>query len=166
MFEQSYLAETLREFRRLKDQADRAMAQVDDAAFFQTLDAESNSIAIIVKHVGGNLRSRWRDFLTTDGEKPDRDRDGEFVIATGDTRASLLDGWERGWAHVLDELGRLGPDDVQRTVRIRGEPHTVLQATQRSLAHTAGHVGQIVFLAKHFVGARWQSLSVPRRKSE
>ena len=161
-----YLRDTLNEFRRYKDLADRALAQVSDGDFFATLDAESNSVAVIVKHLAGNWRSRWRDFLSTDGEKPDRRRDAEFMIETGDTRASLMARWEAGWQLLSGTMESLHPDDVGRTVTVRGEPHTVLQAISRQLGHVAYHVGQIVFLAKHFAGPRWETLSIPRGKSE
>ena len=157
---------TLRELRSLKRAAERAMAQVSDEQFFAALDPEMNSIAVLVKHVAGNMRSRWSDFLTTDGEKPFRRRDSEFVIEPGDTRASLLERWEEGWKILLGTLEMLGPADLERTITIRAEPHSVVGAVQRSLAHYADHLGQIILLAKHFAGAKWQTLSVPRGKSE
>lgn len=144
-----------------KKLAEDAMAQVDDAHFFAPLGDEENSIALIVKHMAGNLRSRWTDFLTTDGEKPDRDRDAEFEIH-GDQRAALLEAWERGWATFLGTLQSLSPDDLARTVHIRGEPHTVIRAVDRAVAHACYHVGQIVLLARHFAGAEWRTLSIPR----
>lgn len=143
--------------------AEDAMAQVDHAQLFAPLGEEENSVALIVKHVAGNLRSRWTDFLTTDGEKPDRDRDAEFEIRGGDERAALMEAWERGWATFRGTLDALSPDDLGRTVHIRGEPHTVLRAVDRALAHACYHVGQIVLLAKHFAGPEWRSLSIPRR---
>ena len=158
--------DALKEFRRLKRQAEKALAQVNDEEFFRALDEESNSLAIIVKHLAGNLRSRWMDFLTSDGEKPDRKRDSEFVIEAGDTRTALMERWERGWKYLFDALEPLGEDDLMRTVIIRGEPHTVVQAANRQLTHYGGHVGQMVFLAKHLAGPRWQTLSVPRGQSE
>lgn len=161
-----YLHDTLHEFRRLKGLADGALAQVSDHQFFTTLDPGSNSLAAILKHLAGNMRSRWTDFLTTDGEKPDRRRDSEFVIEPGDTRASLMDRWEAGFQVLSASLESLGPDDLERTVAIRGEPHTVIQAMNRQLTHFAYHVGQIVLLAKHFAGPRWETLSIPRGKSE
>jgi hypothetical protein len=166
MLSQSYLEETIRQFRRLKDLAEKAMAQVRDEDFFVTLDPESNSIAIMVKHLAGNMRSRWTDFLTSDGEKPDRKRDTEFEIEVRDSKESLLRRWEIGWRCLFDALTPLTAEDLGKTVFIRGEPHSVIQAINRQLSHYAGHVGQIVFLAKHFAGAGWQSLSIPRRKSE
>lgn len=140
------------------------MAQVSDEQLFAILDAEANSIAIIVKHMAGNMRSRWTDFLTTDGEKPDRDRDGEFVGAPV-RRAELLAMWEDGWRRLFAAIEPLSDADLGRTITIRGEPHSVLQAINRQLGHLSYHVGQIVLLAKHFAGDRWQSLSVPRNQS-
>ena len=166
MLPEHYLEETIRQLRKLKDLADKAMAQIRDEDFFATLDAESNSIAVIVKHMAGNMRSRWTDFLTSDGEKPDRKRDLEFEIEVRDSKESLLKRWEIGWRCVFDALTPLRPEDLGTTGVIRGEPHSVIQAINRQLTHYAYHVGQIVFLAKHAAGPRWQSLSVPRRKSE
>jgi hypothetical protein len=153
-------------FRKVKQLADKAMAQVEDEAFFRALDPESNSIAVIVKHVAGNQRSRWRDFLTSDGEKPDRNRDSEFEIAAGASRAEILARWEEGWALLFAALAPLSDDDLLRTVTIRGEAHSVLQAIQRQLAHYAQHAGQIVLLAKHWAGPAWKTLSIPRGKSK
>jgi len=161
---QAYLAEALRVFRQYQELGEKAMAQLEPAALFQTLDEESNSIAVIVKHLGGNMRSRWTDFLTSDGEKPDRNRDGEFEIGAGTTAADVRRWWEAGWRCVFAAVESLRPDDLLRTVSIRGEPHTVLQAIDRQVAHYAYHVGQIVLLAKHLTGERWQTLSVPRRR--
>lgn len=166
MLPEHYLEETVRQLRKLKDLADKAMAQIKDENWFTTLDEDSNSIAVIVKHMAGNMRSRWTDFLNSDGEKPDRKRDLEFEIEVRDSKESLLKRWEIGWRCLFDALTPLKPEDLGKTVLIRGEPHSVIQAINRQLSHYAYHVGQIVFLAKHFVGARWQSLSVPRRKSE
>lgn len=143
------------------------MAQCPDEALFATLDAESNSIAVIVKHLAGNMRSRWTDFLTADGEKPDRNRDTEFEKPPA-TQAELLELWERGWKYLFDALKTLTDADMARTVTIRTEPHSVLQAINRQLAHYAQHVGQIVFLAKHLTAkttGKWESLSVPRGQS-
>lgn len=162
----AYLEEAVKELRKIKQQADRAFAQVSDAQFFMQLDEESNSIAIIVKHVGGGLRSRWTDFLTTDGEKPTRHRDTEFVIEQGDTREALMARWEDGWRLLFAGLAALQPEDLGRAITIRGEPHTVLQAINRQLTHQSGHAGQIVLLAKHLAGKNWQTLSVPRGKTE
>jgi uncharacterized damage-inducible protein DinB len=163
----SYLQDSIGLFRYYKKLGDRAMAQCPDDALFVTLDAESNSIAIIVKHMSGNMRSRWLDFLTTDGEKPDRNRDTEFETPPN-TRARLLEMWERGWKYVFDALEPLTEADLTRTVTIRSEPHTVMQAINRQIAHYAHHVGQILFLAKHLTftqTGKWESLSVPRGKS-
>jgi hypothetical protein len=157
--------ETVRTFQTYKGMADKAVAQISDEAFFRALDGESNSIAIVMKHVGGNLRSRWSDFLTSDGEKADRDRDGEFEAGQGTDRASVIETWEDGWCVLLASLEALSPADMERSVTIRREPHTVTRAIQRSLAHTASHVGQIVMLAKHYAGDSWQTLSIPRGKS-
>ena len=142
------------------------MAQCPDEALFVTLDAESNSIAILIKHISGNMRSRFTDFLTTDGEKPDRHPDGEFELSDKTTRAELMGWWESGWNVVFAALDSLTPDDVMRTIYIRQEPHTVVQALNRAMAHYATHLGQIVFLAKHFRSNQWKTLSVPRGKSE
>ncbi len=152
----------LSEYRLWKTQAERALAQIDDRAFFATLDEESNSIAFIVKHVAGNMKSRWTDFLTTDGEKPARDRDSEFED-TGVTRTAILESWEDGWRRTVAAIEALTPGDLMRTVTINGKPHTVVQAIGRNLTHTASHVGQIILLAKHFAGNRWQTLTIPRR---
>ena len=160
------IAELSLEARRYREGAEKALAQVDDAAFFATIDAESNSLALIVKHVANNLRSRWTDFFDSDGEKPDRQRDREFEIEPGDTRAALMARWDAGWACHLAALDAMTPADVTRTVLIRAEPHTVVRAALRSIAHTASHVGQIVMLAKHIRGAEWLTLTIPRGKSE
>ena len=156
----NWLEPTRQEFKRYRLLAERSFSQVNDAEFFRASDAESNSIAIIAKHVGGNLRSRWTNFLTSDGEKTDRDRDSEFVAQAD--RQEILRIWDRGWSAVIGTLATLQPPDLERTVTIRGEPHTVPQALQRSLSHTAYHVGQIVTLARQFRGTDWQTLSVPR----
>jgi len=163
-FTTSYLEDSLEIFRYYKKLAERAMAQVSDEQLFTTLDAEANSIAIVVKHMAGNMRSRWTDFLTSDGEKPTRNRDSEFVDPAP-TRAALLADWEDGWARVFSALEPLTDDDLDRTITIRGEAHSVMQAINRQVAHYSHHVGQIVLLAKHFACDRWQSLSVPRNQS-
>jgi hypothetical protein len=163
----SYIRDSIGLFHYYKKLAERAMAQCPDECLFVTLDAESNSIAIIVKHMSGNMRSRWLDFLTTDGEKPDRNRDTEFETPP-QTRAQLLEIWERGWKYVFDALEPLTEADLARTVTIRTEPHSVMQAINRQIAHYAHHVGQILFLAKHLTftkTGKWESLSVPRGKS-
>lgn len=163
-FTTSYLTDALAVFRQYKKLAERAMAQVADEDLFRALDHEANSIAIIVKHMTGNMRSRWTDFLTTDGEKPNRNRDSEFVDPPA-TRAELLAEWEDGWGRVFGALETLTDADLGRTVTIRGEAHSVMQAVNRQLAHYPQHVGQIVLLAKHFACDHWQSLSVPRNRS-
>ena len=163
---QNYLSETIEAFRAYKKMAEKALKQVRDEEFFHAPDEESNSAAVIVKHIGGNLRSRWTDFLTTDGEKPDRLRDTEFINFETDTRASLMQFWEKGWQALFSTLESLQPDDLSKTVQIRGENYTVVKAMVRSITHTAYHVGQITFLAKHFRSTEWQTLSVPRGKSE
>ena len=160
----NYHSDAVRSFRSYKKLAERAIEQVSDEEFFAAIDAESNSLGVIVKHIAGNLHSRWRDFLTTDGEKPDRNRDTEFEMI-GDTRESLMDFWERGWQTLFDSLERLSEDDFARTVTIRGEPHTVVEAINRQLTHYSYHVGQIVFLAKHLKSSEWKNLSVPRNRS-
>jgi Protein of unknown function (DUF1572) len=161
-----YIAATMRELRSLKRAAERAMAQMNDEQFFATLDPETNSIAVLVKHLSGNMRARWTDFLTTDGEKPWRDRDSEFRIDSGDTRAALMERWEQGWQIVFGTLEALGPAELERTVTIRAEPYTALGATQRSFGHYSDHIGQIILLAKHFAGGNWKTLSIPRGKSQ
>jgi hypothetical protein len=163
-FTTSYLkdsADLLRFYKRL---GDRAIEQAPEEALFAALDSESNSIAIIVKHMAGNMRSRWTDFLTSDGEKPDRNRDTEFE-APPQTRAEMSAIWESNWKLVFDALATLVETDLSRTVHIRGEAHSVLQAINRQIGHYAYHVGQIVYLAKHFAGSKWNSLTVPRHKS-
>lgn len=162
-FTNSYLLDSVRVFQSHKNLADRAMAQVSDEALVATLDDESNSIALIVKHMAGNMRSRWTDFLTTDGEKPNRARDTEFE-APAVTRSELLSQWDAGWKRMFDTLATLSDADLTRSVLIRDQPHSVMQAINRQLTHYAYHVGQIVFLAKHFAGAQWTSLTIPRKK--
>jgi len=155
-----------REFRRLKLLADRALVQVDDEQFFYVLDADSNSIAILVKHLAGNMASRWHSFLTEDGEQPWRDRDGEFVIRPEDTRDTLMSAWEEGWALLLEQVAALSPAQMtEGKVVIRGEAHTVTEALHRQLPHYGYHLGQMVLLARHLCGAKWQTLSIPRGQS-
>jgi uncharacterized damage-inducible protein DinB len=161
-----YLEEVLRQLRGHKRLADGALQQVTDEEFFRELDSESNNLAIIVKHIAGNLRSRFSDFLTSDGEKVDRNRDQEFELTTNATREDLLRAWEQGWKIVLDSVSALKPEDVERTVTIRSEPHTVLQAINRAVAHMAYHAGQIVYIAKLYKSGDWQTLSVPRGKTD
>jgi hypothetical protein len=161
----SYLRDSLSLFRYYKKLAERAMEQVTDEQLFAALDGEMNCIAIIVKHLAGNMRSRWVDFLNSDGEKPDRKRDTEFENPPA-TRAAVMTMWEEGWSCVFAALEPLSDEDVERTVEIRGEPHSVMQAIHRQIAHYAYHCGQIVFLAKHLQAAQWKALTVPRGKSE
>jgi Protein of unknown function (DUF1572) len=161
-----YLDEVRRQFRGHKRLAEGAMAQLSDQDVFLALDPESNSVAVVVKHMAGNMRSRFTDFLTSDGEKPDRHRDQEFEMVSGVTRAEVMRWWEEGWAQVLAAVDALRPEDLMGVVTIRGEPHSVLQALNRQVAHYAYHVGQIVFLAKHLRFREWKSLSIPRGKSE
>jgi hypothetical protein len=163
-FTTSYLEDSLAVFRQYKKLAERAMEQVTDEQLIAVLDEEMNSIAMVVKHMSGNMRSRWTDFLTTDGEKPDRDRDTEFEDAPP-TREALMKLWEQGWNCVFTALEPLSDGDLGRTITIRGEAHSVMQAINRQIGHYAYHVGQIVMLAKHFQHAHWKSLSVPRGKS-
>jgi hypothetical protein len=161
-----YLDEARRQLRGHKRMGEGAMSQLRDDDFFVTLDAESNSVAVLVKHLAGNMRSRFTDFLTTDGEKPDRFRDQEFELTPATTRTEVMHWWEEGWACVFGAIDGLKPEDVMRTVTIRGEPHTVLQAVNRQIAHYAQHLGQIVFLAKHLRSSEWKTLTIPRGKSE
>jgi len=161
-----YLDEARRQFRGHKRLAEGAIAQLKDEEFFIALDPESNSIAMLIKHLAGNMRSRFTDFLTTDGEKPDRNRDQEFEITPATTRAEVMRWWADGWTCVFKTIEALQPEDVMRSVTIRGEPHSVLQAINRQIAHYAQHTGQIVFLAKHFRSSEWKTLSVPRGKSK
>lgn len=158
------IAGVQREFANQRQLAEKAIAQLSDEHLFALLDAEANSIAIIMKHVGGNLHSRWTDFLTTDGEKPDRKRDEEFIAVT-DTRASVTILWERGWNTLDATLQSLSPADLVKPVSVRGEALPAVQQMNRSLAHTAQHCGQIILLAKHLAGAQWRTLSIPRAQS-
>jgi hypothetical protein len=164
VFTTSYLQDSLAVLRQYKKLAENAIAQVSDDQLSAALDPEMNSIALLVKHLSGNMRSRWTNFLTTDGEKPDRNRDSEFVEPPA-TRQELMTVWENGWARVFDALTPLTDADLSRTVTIRGEPHSVMQAINRQLAHYASHCGQIIFLAKHLQHEHWKSLSVARNKS-
>ena len=161
-----YLEEARKQMRGHKRMAEAAMAQLADDDFFVTIDPESNSVAVLVKHLAGNMRSRFTEFLTSDGEKPDRFRDREFEINAGTNRAEVMKWWEEGWSCVMGAIDALKPEDVMLTVTIRGEPHTVLQAINRQIAHYAQHTGQIVFLAKHLKSGEWKTLSIPRGKSE
>lgn len=161
----AYLDEAFRSLRGHKRLAEGAFAQIDDQQFFRVLDPEANSVAIIVRHMAGNMRSRFTDLLTSDGEKLWRNRDQEFIVEPGDTRAELLRAWEESWALVFDTVNALQPEDLLKTVTTRGQPHNVLQAVHRAVAHYAYHVGQIVFLAKHLKSTDWKSLSIPRGQS-
>ena len=161
----AYLDEARRSFRGHKRLAEGAIAQVSDDQLFHQLDPEANSIAIVMKHIAGNQRSRFTDFLTTDGEKPDRHRDAEFEMPARPSREELMRMWEEGWQRVFGALEPLLPEDFSRTITIRGEPHTILQAINRQVAHYAYHVGQIVLLAKHLRGAEWKTLSIARGQS-
>jgi hypothetical protein len=164
-FEAAYRDEARRSFRGYKRLADGGLTQLTDHDFFQAPDTESNCAAQIVKHVAGNLRSRWKDFLTTDGEKPDRNRDQEFVLTPADTRPDLMRRWEESFQIVFDTIASIKPEDFVRMVPIRGEPHTILQAISRSLMHTAYHVGQILYVGKHLRGTEWIGQSIPKGKS-
>lgn len=162
---ETYLRLAIREFKRTKALGDGALAQTTPAHFFAVPSEGDNSIAVIVKHVGANLLSRWTDFLTSDGEKPGRNRDAEFEIVIGDTQASLMQQWESGWSALFSALEPLTDDDLERKVTIRGEPLSVLQAINRQLTHYSYHIGQIVYVAKHYSGGSWRSLSIPRGQS-
>ena len=162
---QHYLDDAIASFRAYKKLAEKALAQLKDEEYFVTLDAESNSVAVIMKHIAGNMFSRWTDFLTTDGEKPNRQRDLEFVIEPATTKDDVRTYWEKGWHCLFNAIEPLQPADFEKTVMIRGEEHTILQAINRQLMHYAQHIGQIVFLAKHLRSADWQSLSIPRNRS-
>jgi len=167
-FTTSYLKDSIDLFRYYKKIGDRAIAQCPDEGLFAMLDAESNSVAIVVKHMAGNMRSRWTDFLTSDGEKPDRNRDSEFE-APPTTRAELMEMWEHGWKLLFGALEPLSDADLTRTITIRAEPHSVMQAINRQIAHYSYHIGQILFLAKHLSvksTGKWDSLSVPRGHSK
>jgi hypothetical protein len=159
-----YLEDVISQIEKQKNLADRAIAQVSDAELFRTIDEESNSIAIVMRHVAGNLRSRFTDFLTSDGEKPDRHRDGEFDMPAGTTRATLVSDWDDGFTRLLAAVRELRSDDLLRDVFIRSERHSVVQALDRAVTHLAYHVGQIVFLAKHLRSSAWRTLSIPRAR--
>lgn len=162
---QNYLDDARSSMRAYKKLADRAIAQLENEELFVTLDSESNSVAVIMKHMAGNMLSRWTDFLTSDGEKSTRHRDLEFVIESETTKEDVLNYWERGWQCVFDAIDPLQPSDFEKTVTIRGEVHTIAQALNRQLMHYSYHIGQIVFLAKHFRSEEWKSLSIPRNRS-
>jgi len=165
-FASHYLDEIRRQLRGHKRMAESAMAQLEDNDFFITIDPEANSIAVLVKHIAGNARSRFTDFLTSDGEKPDRFRDREFELSAATSREEVMRWWEEGWAIIVGTLDSLKPEDIDRTITIRQEPHTVVQALNRALAHYAQHIGQIVFLSKHLRSTQWKTLSIPRGKSQ
>lgn len=160
----NYLADAIASFRNYKNLAEKALAQISDEEFFEAIDAEANSTAVIVKHIAGNLRSRWTDFLTSDGEKANRNRDTEFELMN-DSRESLMQYWEAGWQTLFGAIEPLTVEDFGRFITIRGEPHTICEALNRQMTHYAYHVGQIVLLAKHFRSADWKTLSVPKNKS-
>jgi hypothetical protein len=156
-----YLDDLRSQFGKIKKHVEDALAQVTDNDLMKTIDPESNSLALIVKHMAGNLRSRFTDFLTTDGEKPHRNRDGEFEDAP--PRAALMTEWERGWSILFASLESLTPSDLLKDVQIRGQRHTVTEALHRALVHQSHHAGQVVFLAKHLRSSDWKTLSLPRR---
>lgn len=162
---QNFLDDAIKSFRDYKKLAEKALAQVSEEEFFRTLDPETNSLAIIVQHLAGNMLSRWTDFLTADGEKPNRNRDSEFIIDSATTRADVMEFWQRGWGCVFAALEPLQTQDLARTVTIRGQAHTVVEAINRQLTHYPMHIGQIVLLAKHYRSSAWRTLSVPRNAS-
>ena len=166
MISEAYLKDAVLQFRKLKSQVEKSLNQVSDPDFFRQLGPESNSLAIIIKHMAGNMRSRWRDFLTSDGEKPDRYRDTEFELSSDDTREAIMDRWDRGWKFLFDSVEPLKPEDLEKTIAIRGEPHTVLEAINRQLTHYSYHLGQIAYLARHYAGDKWETLSISKGKSD
>ena len=161
-----YLEDARLQMKKIKAMADRALEQAGDQRLMIQPDPESNSLALLMKHISGNQRSRWTRFLETDGEKPDRNRDTEFEADAADTPDRLKARWEEGWKILSDTLDALRPGDLEKTVTIRGEPHTVLQAINRQISHYSLHVGQMIYLAKHLVGSEWKSMSIPRGKSK
>ena len=165
MADGDFLALYLDEFRKLKSSIERSISQISADDYHRKLDPGANSIAELMKHLAGNTRSRCVNFLSSDGEKPDRDRDSEFVSTASDTPEHLKHEMEEAWALLFSEFGRLQESDLDRTITIRGEPHSVRRALLRQLTHHTGHVGQIVMLAKHFAGDKWQTLTIPRGKS-
>ncbi|MEO6445517.1 MAG: DUF1572 family protein [Gemmatimonadaceae bacterium] len=164
-FESQFVDEAVSVFRRQQKMAERAMSQLEDTQLFDVLDPEMNSVAVIVKHMHGNMLSRWTDFLTTDGEKPDRQRDDEFIAPDDRSREQVMAWWSAGWDCVFAALAALRAEDVGGTVHIRGESLSVTMAVLRQVDHYGHHVGQIVFLAKHLRGGDWTTLSIPRGKS-
>jgi uncharacterized damage-inducible protein DinB len=163
-FTTSFIQDSIAVLKSSKILAERAMEQAPDEGLFATLDPESNSIATIVKHLAGNMKSRWTDFLTTDGEKADRNRDAEFE-APAATRAEVMARWEQGWGYLFQALEGLSDADLGRRITIRSEPHSVMQAIHRQIWHTSYHTGQIVYLAKHFAGPNWKAITIPKKKS-
>lgn len=161
-----YLSGAISELRKYRRLAEAALRQVPEGQLFTTIGPESNSIAVVMKHIAGNMRSRWTDFLSSDGEKTTRERDSEFEIGPADDAASIRRMWDEGWELLFAALEPLSEADVSRTITIRGEPHTVMEAIQRQLTHYAYHIGQIVFLARHAAGGHWHSLSIPRGQSK
>jgi hypothetical protein len=161
----AYLKDVIRQYRMYKGYVDKALPRVPDAALHSEIDGNSNSIAVIMKHVSGNLRSRFRDFLTADGEKPDRNRDGEFEMPDEVSRAELLKWWDDAFAIVFGSVEAMTAEDLGRHITIRGEQYLAIEALNRSIAHTASHVGQIVYLARHFAGENWTSLTIPKGAS-
>ena len=166
MLEVTFIKDSIESFEKLKLQAEAAIDQIDEESFFAFSSFESNSIAILVKHIGGNLKSRWRDFFTTDGEKPDRNRDDEFEIYETDTEESLIALWDEGWSFLINTLESLSPEDLSKTVKIRGEDYTVSKAILRSLGHTSFHIGQIIYLAKFYAAEDWSNQSIAKGESE
>ncbi|HUQ50501.1 MAG TPA: DUF1572 family protein [Terriglobales bacterium] len=164
-FTTDYLKDSIFIFRQYKKLTEKAIEQLSVGDLFRTIDPEANSIAVIMRHMAGNMRSRWTDFLTTDGEKPDRNRDQEFELPSGTSKEKLMEEWENGWTLVFAALEPLTEADLSRKVFIRQEPHSVMQAINRQIAHYADHVGQIVLLAKHFKSKDWKSLSIPKKGS-
>jgi uncharacterized damage-inducible protein DinB len=164
-FVRHYLEDATASFRAYKKLAEKALDQLSEEQYFQTIDDESNSVAVIMKHIAGNSISRWTDFLTTDGEKPNRNRDSEFIIEPQTSKQEITEYWERGWQTLFSTLESLGPQDFDRKVTIRSQEHTIVQAINRQLTHYAYHIGQIVFLAKHLRSADWHSLSIPKGSS-
>ena len=160
-----YLNDALRQFRSLKALAEGALAQIEEHDLFTTLDVEANSIAVLLKHMAGSMQVRWAGFPATAEDAQDRDRDSEFIVAGEDTKTLLIERWEVGWRYLFTALAPLTPEHLTQTVHIRGNPLSVLEAINRQLTHYAYHVGQIVFLAKHFRSSAWESLSIPRGKS-
>ncbi len=162
----NYLKNIIDEFQKMKSLAEKAMSQVTDEQFFQLVDSEANSIAVIVKHIAGNQHSRWSDFLTSDGEKNSRHRDNEFLILKTDTRESLMLYWDAGWKVLFDTLESLSVNDLDRTIKIRDEEHFVFEVINRQMTHYSSHIGEVVFLAKHLCGKEWQTLSIAKGESQ